>query len=126
MKIAHVALWVKNLELMRDFYVKFFDGVANDKYYNPTKQFESYFVSFDSGCKLELMTKPNLIENHGSNAFGWTHLAFSIGSKEAVNAKTEELRLAGYTIVGEPRTTGDGYYESVVLDPEGNQIEVTI
>jgi len=54
------------------------------------------------------------------------HLAISVGSKEKVDELTEKLRADGYTVAGNPRLTGDGYYESVVFDPEGNRIEITV
>ncbi|SDK77494.1 lactoylglutathione lyase [Catalinimonas alkaloidigena] len=128
MHIEHLALWTYELEAMRQFYETYFGGTANDKYTNPRKQFESYFLTFAKGPRLELMQMPGIAPNPNtptSQAGGWVHVAFSVGSKEAVDALTERLRHDGYTIVGEPRTTGDGYYESVVLDPDGNRIEIT-
>ncbi|MCS4305131.1 MULTISPECIES: VOC family protein [Chryseobacterium] len=127
MKIEHVAVWVKDLERSRVFYEKYFGAVSNGKYNNPVKNFQSYFLSFDNGSRLEIMTRPDLIENKNSyefQQFGIIHLAFSAGSKEKVNELTETLRKDGYTIASEPRTTGDGYYESVILDPENNIIEI--
>jgi len=127
MKIEHIAIWVKDLELMKGFYETYFDAKAGEKYHNPTKNFTSYFLSFDEGSRLELMHRPEIEDvKKGSQEFiGITHFAVSIGSKEKVDLLTERLRKDGYTIVGEPRTTGDGYYESVVLDPEQNRIEIT-
>lgn len=128
MKIEHIAVWVKDLEKTRTFYQKYFRAVSsNEKYMNPVKKFESYFLSFDNGCRLEIMTRPDLKESENSyefQQFGIIHFAFSAGSKEKVNELTETLRKDGYTIAGEPRTTGDGYYESVILDPENNIIEI--
>ncbi|WP_419494862.1 VOC family protein [Chryseobacterium bernardetii] len=127
MKIEHIAVWVKDLEKTRIFYQKYFGAISNEKYVNPVKNFESYFLSFDNGCRLEIMTKPDLRENESSyksQQFGIIHFAFSAGSKQKVNELTETLRNDGYTIAGEPRTTGDGYYESVILDPEDNIIEI--
>ncbi|WP_336961263.1 VOC family protein [Chryseobacterium contaminans] len=127
MKIEHIAVWVKDLEKTRTFYQKYFGAVSNEKYVNPVKNFESYFLSFDNGCRLEIMTRPDLKESdnsYESQQFGIIHFAFSAGSKEKVNELTETLRKDGYTIAGEPRTTGDGYYESVILDPENNIIEI--
>ncbi|MDR2238675.1 MAG: VOC family protein [Chryseobacterium sp.] len=128
MKIEHIAIWVKDLEQSRMFYQKYFGAVSNEKYHNPVKNFESYFLSFDNGCRLELMTKPDIQNNENSyeiQKYGIIHLAFSTGSRENVDELTEALRNDGYRIVGEPRTTGDGYYESVILDPENNIIEIT-
>lgn len=126
MRIMHIALWVSDIEKMREFYCLYFKAEASDKYINPLKQFSSYFLSFQDGARLEIMNKPGLESPLQSMVSGWAHIAFSAGSKNAVNELTEKLRSDGYTIAGEPRTTGDGYYESVVLDPEGNQIEITV
>lgn len=128
MKIEHIAIWVKDLEKSRMFYQKYFGAVSNEKYHNPVKNFESYFLSFENGCRLELMTKADIQESENSfevQKYGMIHLAFSTGSREKVDQLTETLRNDGYRIAGEPRTTGDGYYESVILDPEGNIIEIT-
>jgi catechol 2,3-dioxygenase-like lactoylglutathione lyase family enzyme len=126
MNIAHIAIWTKDLEAMKDFYTQYFKGESNEKYINPIKQFESYFISFESGTKLELMHKQSVdkpldTEEH----IGITHIAFKLGSENAVLSLTETLRSNGFTIVGEPRTSGDGYFESVVLDVEGNRIELS-
>ncbi len=129
MKIEHLAIWVKDLEKMKAFYEQFFNARSNEMYHNPTKNFRSYFLSFESGCRLELMQKPEIPNNLNDPERQYTgiiHFAVSVGSPEKVNFLTEQLRSAGYQIVGEPRTTGDGYYESVVLDPEKNRIEITI
>lgn len=128
MKIDHVALWTNKLEAMKDFYVEFFQGSANDKYLNLSKRFESYFISFQSGARLEIMHKPDIIglkaEIDKSYA-GFVHLAFSVGNKERVDELTAKLEKRGYPVISAPRTTGDGYYESCVLDPDGNKIEIT-
>lgn len=125
MKIEHAAVWVKDLEIMRDFYETYFGGVANDKYINEQKQFESYFLKFDEGARLELMRKSGIGERPIENSIGWAHIAFSLGSKQAVDAVTAKLGKDGFTVVSGPRTTGDGYYESVVEDPEKNLLELT-
>ncbi|UMQ41210.1 VOC family protein [Chryseobacterium sp. Y16C] len=127
MKIEHVAFWVKDLEKMRSFYEKYFGAISNEKYRNPVKNFESYFLSFENGSRLEIMTRPDIQEGNNSfeaQKFGIIHLAFSTGSKEKVDELTEILRNDGYKVTGEPRTSGDGYYESVILDPENNIIEI--
>ncbi len=125
MRIEHLAIWAKDLEAMRAFYMKYFGATSNDRYHNPTKQFQSYFLSFGTGCRLELMQKPSIPDNLNiGEAMGITHFAMTVGSESAVNELTEELRSDGFSIVGEPRWTGDGYYESVVLDPEGNRVEI--
>lgn len=128
MKIEHVAFWVNDLERMKEFYEEYFHGKSNEKYHNPSKNFTSYFLKFESGSRLELMHKKEIVVNTNdflNQKIGIIHLAFSAGSKAKVNELTEKLRTNGYHIVGEPRVTGDGYYESVVLDPENNIIEIT-
>ena len=128
MRIEHIAIWVSELELMRRFYETYFGATSEEKYHNPKKNFSSYFLSFETGCRLELMQKPEItaIENRTNEYLGISHFAISVGSKENVNALTEKLSTDGFIIAGNPRTTGDGYYESVVLDPEKNRIEITI
>lgn len=129
MKIEHIAIWVSDIEKIRLFYERYFGARSGEKYFNPKKNFESYFLTFQEGSRLELMHTPN-IQKSTNDVYrqftGLVHFAISTGSKESVNRLTEQLRKDGYEIVGEPRTTGDGYYESIVLDPEGNRIEITI
>ncbi|EGL17651.1 MULTISPECIES: VOC family protein [unclassified Paenibacillus] len=127
MKIEHAALWTADLEQMKAFYETYFCAAAGDKYTNVKKQFQSYFLQFESGARLELMTKPACIgRDEGRVYLGYAHIAFSVGSEDKVVELTERLRRDGYTVEGEPRVTGDGYFESVVLDPEGNSIEITV
>ena len=126
MKIEHVALYVNDLEAARDFFVTYLDGKSNDGYHNKTTNFKSFFVSFEDGARLEIMTKPELVNHEKElNRTGYAHIAFSVGSKEKVNELTKRLQLAGYEVVSGPRTTGDGYYESCIIAIEGNQIEIT-
>lgn len=127
MRIEHIALWVCDLERMKNFYVTYFNATSNELYHNPTKGFTSYFLTFESGSRLELMNKNSITSNDNgfdNQKLGLVHLAFSVGSKEEVNRLTELLRSHGYRVAGEPRTSGDGYYESVILDPENNIIEL--
>ncbi|PWK26485.1 lactoylglutathione lyase [Arcicella aurantiaca] len=128
MHIEHIAIWTKQLETLKDFYVKYFNAVPNEKYINPKKGFSSYFLSFGDGCRLEIMEKASIplnINNPYDEYTGLIHFAMSVGSKEKVDEMTEIFRKDGFEIVGEPRTTGDGYYESVILDPDKNRIEIT-
>lgn len=127
MKLEHIAIWVNDLERMKNFYEKYFAAKAGNKYHNPKKNFISYFLSFDNGCRLELMHKPEIPSKiDGLQEYiGITHMAISTGSVADVNRLTETLREDGYQVIGEPRWTGDGYYESVILDPEMNRIEIT-
>jgi len=127
MRIEHLALWVDDLEKIRAFYAKYFGTVSGEKYHNPKKGFSSYFLKFrESGARLEIMNRIDITTAAADRSLnkGYTHLAISIGGKDAVDDLTEQLRLDGYIVESEPRTTGDGYYESVVLDPEGNSIEI--
>ena len=126
MEIEHAALYVNDLEAARDFFVTYLGGKANDGYHNPRTDFRSYFISFDGGARLELMTKPEMADlEKPLNRTGYAHIAFSTGSRETVDELTEKLRGAGYEVVSGPRTTGDGYYESCIVAIEGNQIEIT-
>ncbi len=128
MKIEHLAIYVTDLEAMKAFYEKYFEAVAADKYHNAKKNFTSYFLSFAEGCRLELMHRPDVVANANPTQQeykGIIHFAISVGSKATVDELTNQLRADGHLILGEPRTTGDGYYESVVADPEGNRIEIT-
>lgn len=161
MKIEHIAIWVKDIDKVCEFYRKYFGGVVHPIYHNPAKQFTSRFVTFESGARLEIMHRPDIdhvwpvtsptfhvkrpqgecsdhtcmgiaepqdvgheVSKH--ECLGYAHLSFSVGSKEEVDRLTRQMTDDGIQIVGEPRTTGDGYYESVVLDPEGNRVEITI
>ncbi|MDH6313470.1 lactoylglutathione lyase [Parabacteroides sp. PFB2-10] len=127
MKIDHIAVWVDDIEGMKEFYLKYFDVSCNDKYINPTKKYTSYFLTFnEGGARIELMNRPDVAENDQLRYMlkGLAHIALTVGGKETVNELTELFRRDGYTIASEPRTTGDGYYESAVLDPEGNYIEL--
>lgn len=128
MKIEHIAIWVQDLEKMKEFYLKFFDVNSNDKYHNPTKNFSSYFLSFENGARIELMHKPEVSELIGNSdiKLGLAHFAISLGSEGRVNELTNEIQKKGFKVIGEPRVTGDGYYESVIADPEGNSIELTV
>ena len=127
MKIEHIALYVNDLEAARDFFLKYFEAESNDGYHNPRTSFRSYFLSFGNGSRLELMTKPDLTDSGDLlNRFGYAHLAFSTGSREAVDKLSARLKEDGYPIISGPRTTGDGYYESCLLGFEGNVIEITV
>ena len=127
MKIEHIAMYVTDLERARDFFVKYLGASSNEGYHNLKTDFRSYFLSFDDGARLEIMHKPQLADDTKELArTGYIHIAFSVGSKERVDALTEQLKTDGYEVVSGPRTTGDGYYESCILGIEGNQIEITV
>lgn len=125
--IEHAALWTPDLERLRAFYERYFDASAGEKYVNPDKDFSSYFLEFDSGARLELMHTPTLNTNRETHpAVGYAHLALSVGSEHAVDTLTERLRDDGYPVCSDPRWTGDGYYESIVQDPDENRVEITV
>lgn len=126
MTIEHVALYVTDLERSRDFFVTYFGAQANDGYHNQTTDFRSYFLTFEDGARLELMSHPHTVNGEKQlRRTGFAHIAFRVGSKEAVDSLTARLRQDGFTVISGPRTTGDGYYESCIYDREGNQIEIT-
>ncbi len=127
MRIEHAAVYVKDLERSREFFTKYFQAESNDGYYNSKTGFRSYFLTFEDGARLEIMnrqdakdTQKELVQN------GYIHIAFSAGSREKVDELTNRLRADGYSVISGPRVTGDGYYESCILDLEGNQIEITV
>lgn len=127
MKIEHIAIWVEDIEAMSRFYTKYFDVTRGEKYFNPKKNYTSYFIVFnDGGSRIELMHRPDIADSKmkRGTGMGYAHIAVSLGSKGLVDSLTECLRNDGFIIEGEPRTTGDGYYESIILDPEGNYIEI--
>lgn len=127
MRIEHIAMWVNNLEVAKEFFVKYFGAIPDSGYHNPETDFRSYFLSFSDGTRLEIMTIPQL-DDAKKTLFrtGYVHIAFSVGSEERVDELTLELKNSGYSIQSEPRRTGDGYYESCVVDFEGNMIEITV
>lgn len=127
MKIDHVAMYVKDLEKTKTFFEKYFSATSNDGYHNKNTDFRSYFLSFENGSRLEIMNKPDMDDEEKSVArTGFIHIAFSVGSKEKVDELTSQLKADGYEVLSGPRTTGDGYYESCIVDLENNQIEITV
>lgn len=129
MMLEHVAIWTNNLENLKKFYVTYFNGLANDKYTNSAKGFESYFITFASGARLELMSMSGIPDNLNDRIDkqhqGIIHLAFGVDSMSQVDQKAEELKKAGIKILRGPRKTGDRYYEFETLDPDNNRLEVT-
>ena len=119
MHIEHIALWTHDLERLKSFYETYFEAQASAKYVNAEKQFESYFLTLTSGARLELMQTPTVLPSPQGPTTGYAHLALSAGAVEQVDALTARLRRDGYQVISGPRRTGDGYYESVVLDPDG-------
>lgn len=126
MRIEHAAIYVNDIEAEKKFFTRYFGASAGEMYHNKNTGFSSYFLSFDGGVRLELMTAPELQDmDKLPLRTGFAHLAFSVGSCKEVDALTERLRADGYAVVSGPRVTGDGYYESCILDAEGNRIEMT-
>ena len=127
MKIEHIALYVSDLEGAKEFFCKYFGAIPNECYHNKTTNFRSYFLTFEDGARLEIMTRPDLDDPAKSPVHtGFIHLAFSVGSKEAVDTLTARLASDGWAVLSGPRTTGDGYYESCVAGFEGNLLEITV
>ena len=127
MKIEHIAMYVNDLEEAKKFFIKYLGAKSNELYHNKITGFKSYFLIFDDGARIELMNKQNMQdEKKYLNRTGYIHIAFSVGSKNKVDEMTNELKKAGYEIISEPRTTGDGYYESSIIVFEENQIELTV
>jgi len=129
MTLEHVAIWTNQLEMLKTFYQTYFDGVPNSKYTNDSTGFQSYFLTFKSGARLELMYRPNLPVNQNDTIdrqhLGLIHLAFGVDTMEEVDQKAAELKAAGFSILRGPRQTGDGYYEFETLDPDNNRLEIT-
>jgi len=124
--IDHIALYADDLEAMKDFFLRYFQATANELYHNPKTGFSSYFLSFGGDARLEIMHASGM--RHPRKAMkqaGYTHLSFRTGGREQVDRLTKQLVDGGFELLSGPRTTGDGYYESSILGPEGNQIEIT-
>ena len=127
MRIDHIALFCRDLEVMRQFFLDYFEAASNELYHNPRTGLRTYILSFTEGStRLELMQRPDVADADPSvAATGFIHVSFAVGSKRGVDLLTRRLADDGYPVVSGPRTTGDGYYESCILGPEGVQIEVT-
>lgn len=126
MRIEHIALWTADLERSRDFYTLHFNATASMLYRNSKTGFSSYFLSFSDGARLEIMARPDVTQRASTAQLGFAHFAVSLGSEEEVVRQTAALAAAGISVVSEPRRTGDGYFESVIMDPDGNLIELTV
>lgn len=124
MHIDHIAIWTINLEEEKEFFLKYFDCTVNEKYINAEKQFASYFITFSGGARIELMKGPGLFRTECGLTPGLAHFAIGVGERKDVDDLTFRIEKDGHKVVGLPRITGDGYYESVILDPEGNRIEL--
>jgi len=129
MTLEHAAIWTDQLEQLKEYYTKYFDAKANDKYTNVKNKFESYFLTFDGGARLELMSMPGIPANMNDTIkkqhSGIIHLAFGVETMKEVDDKAKQLLDDGFTVLRGPRKTGDGYYEFETLDIDGNRLEVT-
>ena len=126
MKIEHIAIYVAELERARDFFVRYFNARPNEGYHNPKTDFRSYFLTFEDGARLELMCRPDICERgEKASETGYSHIAFSLGSRQAVEELTSRLAEDGFQVISGPRVTGDGYFESCIIGIEGNIIELT-
>ena len=127
-RIDHVGIWTENLDRLREFYERYFGALASPKYENSHRQFTSYSLGFLDGCRIEVMSVPGLFARRNSShapAIGYAHVSISVGSEQEVDRLTARLREDGFPVLDGPRRTGDDFYESVVLDPDGNRIEIT-
>ncbi|HEX2956393.1 MAG TPA: VOC family protein [Chitinispirillaceae bacterium] len=127
MKIDHIAIWSKDIEVLKDFYCTYFKAHPNQKYENVQKQFQSYFLSFDNESRLELMQMPEIADNQNDTVrqyTGFIHIAIAVENEQLVLELTSRLKNDGYEVVSEPRRTGDGYFESCILDPDRNRVEI--
>ena len=128
MRIEHIAIWAEDMNRLKDFYVRYFDASVGTKYRNEAKGFESYFLEFGAGARLEIMQGASVARNPNDPlkpCTGLAHFAVSVGSESRVDELTSRLKSDGYRVLDGPRITGDGYYESVILDSEGNRVEIT-
>lgn len=123
-KLDHVAVYVRDLEAMKDFYVTYFGATANEGYHNPKTGLRTYFLSFAGDARVEIMQRPGHEEYPAPERAGWIHAAFTVGTTSDVDDLAARLSRDGFQITNGPRVTGDGYYEAVVIDPEGNEIEI--
>ena len=126
MRIEHAAVYYADLEAAKAFFEKYFSAKAGSMYHNTKTGFRSYFLTFDGGARLEIMSKESISQKQLPDSLGLAHIAFSLGSAEKVDSLTERLKNDGFAVVSGPRTTGDGYYESCIEDAEGNRIELTV
>ncbi|MBK8054649.1 MAG: VOC family protein [Saprospiraceae bacterium] len=129
MKIEHIAIWTDDIEGLRNYYTKYFEGIPNEKYINKHNRFQSYFLTFKTGARLEIMSMPNIPDNANDTVIsqhkGIIHLAFGVETIKDVEEKASQLRADDFPILSGPRITGDGYFEFETLDPDSNRLEVT-
>lgn len=123
-KLEHVGLWVRDLDGVAAFYARYFEARIGALYQNPRKGFESRFLEFAGGARLELMRRADVAARATDEQLGLAHVALTIGDEAAVDALAARFIGDGVPPIDGPRRTGDGYYECVVRDPEGNRVEI--
>ena len=127
MYIEHVAIWSSNIEISKDFYIKYFEAVSNEKYISKNNPgFESYFLKFNNGSRLEIMQHPNINQKNNFEMLGFAHIAFAVKNKQEFDELINRMQKENVKIISQPRLTGDGYYEACVLDPDNNKVEIII
>ena len=124
MRIEHVGLWVSDIDTVAAFYAKYFGARIGELYRNPRKGFESRFLAFSSGARLEIMKRTDVSEQVTHELLGFAHVALTVGDEAHVDALAARFAADGVPPDSGPRRTGDGYYECVVRDPEGNRVEI--
>ena len=124
-RLEHVALWVRDIDAVAAFYARYFQARIGPRYENPRKGFQSRFLEFAPGARLEVMARTDVTTRGTAESLGFAHVAISVGDEAAVDALAARFKAEGVALLDGPRRTGDGYYECVVLDPEGNRVEVT-
>lgn len=132
MILEHIAIWTRNIDVLKDFYVKYFGAAHKEKYVSTEdfgEHFESYFLSFDNDCRLELMQMARIPAGDaagGNETLGMTHFSFAMESRQELDALAARIEADGHRLIGKPHTTGDGFYEACVLDPDGNRVEFAV
>ena len=128
MTIDHLAIFTPCIEKLISYYTRYFDAVPGSFYINEKKKFRSCFLSFESGARIEIMEMEGIPDNANDTLVkqhkGLVHLAFGAENPGRVNDLARQLEQDGYRIIDGPRITGDGYYEFVTFDPDGNRLEV--
>jgi lactoylglutathione lyase len=123
-RIEHAGLWVRDIDRVAAFYARYFAASVGERYHNPRKGFTSRFLSFGDGARLEIMSRADVAERLIDEQLGLAHVAIQVGDEAAVDALAARLIADGLPPIDGPRRTGDGYYECVVRDPEGNRVEI--
>ena len=123
-RVEHVGLWVRDIDRVAAFYARYFGAHIGERYTNPRKQFESRFLEFAGGARLEIMRRAGVDGRMNDEQLGFAHVAICVGDEAAVDALAARLIAEGHPPADGPRRTGDGYYECVVRDPEGNRVEI--